>query len=284
MWHLGVPSQLSVAACLGQNLEFAAVRREVKAGMYDFAAYFAAQLFIQVPYVLLLSAFCITFSGYAIANWNIDAFLPSLLVHATFMFTFECFAQLSAVQFRHPLLGMFNVVQFWFASFLFGGFLVPEADTPWPLRAFAYVSPIKYAAKALGNLEFKGTTWEGAVADSSLRGFHCPANTVSCYGATGNQILETMSGSVFQSMQAKDETLKDCCCMLAAALAFKVLFYIVAVTKCYDGKEIKKSLDVPSTSLPLPRLMGAKPVTPKQAFGSEEKVVPVSHVQRSGEP
>jgi len=273
MWHLGVPSQLSVAACLGQNIEFTAVRREIKSGMYDFRAYFVAQLLIQIPYLFLLSTFCIAVSGYAIANWNVDAFLPSLLVHATFMFSFECFAQLSAVLFRHPLLGMFNVVQFWFASFLFGGFLVPEADTPWPLRAFAYISPIKYAAKALGNLEFKGTVWEGAVTDASSKGFHCPATTVACYGATGEQILETMNGSVFRSMQVEGETLKNCCCMLAIALVFKILFYIVAVMKCYDGQDVKKSGVGSLTSTSLPKLMGSKAMTPKQGVESEENVV-----------
>jgi len=189
------------------------------------------------------------------------------------MFSFECFAQLSAVLSLRPLLGMFSVVQFWFASFLFGGFLVPEADTPWPLRAFAYVSPIKYAVKALGNLELTGTVWKGAVTDASLRGFQCPASTVGCYGATGEQILETMSGSIFQSMQAEDEMLKDCCCLLGIALVFKLLFYIVAVTKCYDGKEVKSSALGSSTANPLPKLMGSTPVSPKQAADSEVNVV-----------
>merc|ERR1712032_879654 len=200
-------------------------------------------------------------------------FLPSLLVHATFMFSFECFAQLSAVQFLHPLLGMFNAVQFWFASFLFGGFLVPEADTPWPLRAFAYVSPIKYAAKALGNLEFKGTVWDGAVTDASSRGFYCPGNTVACYGATGEQILDTMRGSAFQNMQVEAETLKDCCCMLAIALGFKILFYMVAVMKCYDGQEVKESGIVTSTPTAWPKLMGSKPLTPKQGAENDKEVV-----------
>jgi len=273
IWHIGVPSQLSVAACLGQNIEFVAVRREIKAGMYDFRAYFVAQLIIQIPYMFLLSIFCIGVSGYVIGNWNFDAFLPSLLVHATFMFAFECFAQLSAVQFLHPLLGMFNVVQFWFASFLFGGFLLPEADTPWPLRAFAYVSPIKYAVKALGNLEFTGTTWEGAVPDSSSRGFQCPASTGACYGATGEQILETMSSSVFTSMQAENEMLKECCCMLGVALVFKVLFYIVAVTKCYGGKEVTSVGLGSATVSPLPKLMGSMPISPKPSVAGEDEVV-----------
>jgi len=182
-----------------------------------------------------------------------DAFFPALPVHAVFMFTFECVAQLYAVQFRHPLLGMFQVVNFWFSCFLFGGFLIPESDTPWPFRIFTYFSPIKYATKALMNLEFKGTTWEGAVSTNSGRGFYCPGNQIACYGATGDQVLETLGSTVAHTAQVESELFHDCMCMLAIALAFKFFYYIVAALKCYEGKEVKqshtKSLALPSMTL-----------------------------------
>merc|ERR1719261_125624 len=187
----------------------------------------------------LLSAVCIGVSGYGMGNWNIDAFFPSFFVHALFMFTFECVAQLYAVQFRHPLLGMFQVVNFWFASFLFGGFLIPESDTPWPFRVFTYFSPIKYATKAFMNLEFKGTEWEGAAPINSGRGFYCPGNPVACYGATGEQVLQTLSETVVRNVTVEDKLFEDCMCMLAVAFAFKLFYYITAVRKCYDGKEVK---------------------------------------------
>merc|ERR1711904_69094 len=114
-------------------------------------------------------------------------------------------AQLYAVQFRHPLLGMFQVVNFWFASFLFGGFLIPESDTPWPFRVFTYFSPIKYATKAFMNLEFKGTEWEGAVSINSGRGFYCPGSPVACYGATGEQVLATLGSSVARNATPDSE-------------------------------------------------------------------------------
>jgi len=226
------------------------VRREIKAGMYSFTSYFIAQLLIQIPYMILLSTFCIGVSGYGMGSWNVDAFLPSLLVHACFMFTFECVAQLYAVQFRHPLLGMFQVVNFWFASFLFGGFLIPESDTPWPFRAFTYISPIKYGTRTLMNLEFKGTEWKGAVAIDSGRGFYCPGNPVACYGATGEQVLETLSQTVARNVTVEDKLIEDCMWMLAIAFAFKLLFYIMAASKCYDGKEVKQHLSDSSSGLP----------------------------------
>jgi hypothetical protein len=256
LWHLGVPAQMSVAMCLGQNLEFASVRREVKAGMYSFSAYFIAQLLFQIPYLLLLSSCCISVSGYAIGNWNIGGFLPSLFVHALFMLTYECVAQFHAVQFSHPLLGMLGVVNFWFASFLFGGFLVPLEDVIWPLRALGYISPIKFALKAMLNLEMKGTTWDGAELHScSDRGFYCPGNPVACFGATGDQVLATLSASVAQNVKVESEILQDCASMLAITALFKLAFYVLALMKCYDGKEVKPKASAPASQGNLPTLL-----------------------------
>jgi len=268
IWHMGVPAQMCLAACLGQNMEFTSVRREIKSGMYAFTSYFVAQLLIQIPYMILLSAFCISVSGYGIGNWNIDAFVPALLVHAMFMFSFECVAQLYAVQFRHPLLSMFQVVNFWFSAFLFGGFLIPEADVPWPFRVFTYVSPIKYGTKALLNLEFKGTQWEGADLIQEAPGFSCPGNPVSCFGATGDQVLWSLGQSVAHNVTVESELFSDCMCLLAIAAAFKLFFYIVALGKCYDGNEVKQNhADLPSS---LPNMLSSKPADAKNAEKSAE--------------
>merc|ERR1712137_839852 len=120
----------SMAAALGQNLEFASIRREVKAGMYRVSAYLASQHLIQLPFIVLLALSVVGVSGYGIANWNPDGFGEVVLVVALFLFSFECAAQFFGVAFRHPLLGLFCVTALWFASFLFAGFLVPEDDVP----------------------------------------------------------------------------------------------------------------------------------------------------------
>merc|ERR1711868_221965 len=90
LWHIGVPAQMSLVACLGQNLEFAAVRREIKAGMYNLGAYFIAQILIQIPMLFIMSLSAIGISGYGIANWNVDAFFVNLLSHTLILFSFEC--------------------------------------------------------------------------------------------------------------------------------------------------------------------------------------------------
>merc|ERR1712087_1011630 len=94
IWHLGVPSMFSMAAALGQNVEFVTIRREVKAGMYRISSYLAAQHLIQLPFILFLSLSVIGVSGYGIGKWNPEGFWAVLLVEALFLFSFECAAQL----------------------------------------------------------------------------------------------------------------------------------------------------------------------------------------------
>lgn len=257
LWHLAVPSAMSLVACLGQNLEFVCVQREVKSGMYKLSTYFLAQFLIQVPFLIILSLSAISLGGYGLANWNGDVFGQVLVIHVLFLLSFESAAQLFAVAFKHPMLGLLNVVSWWFTCFLFGGFLVPEADVPWPLRACTYISPIKFATKAIIFAELHGTKWEGAVLDSSNpRGFACPGGSAECWGATGDQVLESMGSTAWKNLSTEDEFAKDCCMLLAIAAAFKLLYIIVACVRCRGGNVVI----VPKAShqLPLPRALWAQ--------------------------
>lgn len=214
--------------------------------MYRLSAYFVAQLLIQVPFLVVLSAFAITPSGYGVGNWNSDGYLTVLAVHALLLFSFECAAQCFAVQFAHPLLGLFNFINFWFATFLFGGFMVPEKDVIWPLRIFAYVSPMKFATKAIIYAELQGTTFEGAVLDSNkTRGFDCPGSEAGaeCYGATGDQVLRSMAGSFFKHLSPEDEFFKDCGAVLAIAVAFRLLYFAFAAARCSNGNQVVPPLE-----------------------------------------
>jgi hypothetical protein len=99
---------------------------------------------------------------------------------------------------------------------------------------------MKYGIKAFSNLELTGTTWEGAVLhNESKRGFYCPGEPIACYGATGEQILATLRGSFAPNLRVESELEEDLGCILAVAIFFKILFYIVAMMKCYDGREVK---------------------------------------------
>jgi len=244
LWCIGVPAMMSIAACLGQNLEFVSITREVKVGMYSISAYLAAQLMIQIPLLFFLSACAIGPSGYGVGNWNSDAFLIMWLIHTLVLLSFEFAGQLFAVLFAHPLLSMFQVINFWFASFLFAGFLVPEEDTVWPLKAFVYVSPLRYGTKAMVYNEIHGTSWQGAVQNvSSAEGYTCPGHSFhECFGVTGDQVLESMRRIQFKNLTEEDETLQDCLLLLAIACAFKLLYIIFAIQKSYNMRAVKPPL------------------------------------------
>mmetsp|Transcript_1138 Transcript_1138/g.2311 ORF Transcript_1138/g.2311 Transcript_1138/m.2311 type:complete len:674 (+) Transcript_1138:104-2125(+) len=268
LWCIGVPTAMSLAACLGQNLEFVAISREVKAGMYSIAAYLIAQLMIQIPLLFVLSACAIGPSGYGVGKWNGDAFLAMWLVHTLVLLCFECAAHLFAVLFAHPLLGMFHVLSFWFASFLFAGFLVSEEDTIWPLKTFCYISPMRYATKAMVFNEIQGTRWEGAVLDSSSEGYSCPGHSFhQCFGVTGEQVLKSTRTLLFKNLSEKDDTWQDCLLLLAIAGAFKLLYVVVAILRCHS---------TPSVKPPSPVLLGDKLVQ-----GQDAEVVGMSAQQHA---
>lgn len=241
LWCMGVPAMMSIAACLGQNLEFVSIVREVQVGMYSISAYLAAQLMIQIPLLFFLSVCAIGPSGFGLGNWNSEAFPIMWLIHTLVLLNFEFVAQLFAVLFAHPLLGMFQVISFWFASFLFAGFLVPEDDTVWPLKAFVYVSPLRYGTKAMVYNEIHGTSWEGAVRNSSsAEGYSCPGHSFhECFGLTGDQVLDSMRRIQFKNLTAEDENLQDCLLLLAIACAFKLLYMIFAIQKSYNMRAVK---------------------------------------------
>mmetsp|Transcript_14192 Transcript_14192/g.39029 ORF Transcript_14192/g.39029 Transcript_14192/m.39029 type:complete len:654 (-) Transcript_14192:267-2228(-) len=252
LWHMAVPSCLSLVACLGCNLEFVAVRREIKAGMYHRSTYLVAQTMIQIPLMVVLSAAAIGFSGYVVMNWNPDAFFEFLLIHSLFLLSFECAAQLAAVSFNHPLLGMFQVINFWFASFLFGGFLVPEEDVPQPLRVFATLSPIKWATKGAIFAELSESTFEGAVIDpNSESGYSCPdsSNPNECYGVTGLQVLSFMKSTAWKHLTTESELGLDCAILAGIALAFKLLYFVVFALRSWGGLAVRAPDQVSNTHL-----------------------------------
>jgi len=250
LWCIGVPAMMSLAAALGQNLEFVSITREVKGGMYNISAYLTAQLVIQIPLLFFLSACAIGPSGYGLGNWNGDAFPVMWLIHTLVLLSNEFAAQSFAIMFAHPLMGMFQVVSFWFACFLFAGFLVPEDDTAWPLKAFVYISPTRYGVKAMVFNEIQGTTWEGAVADNSTEGYSCPGHSFhECFGVTGDQVLESMRKIQFKSLTAEDETVQDCLLLLAIAAAFKLLYVFIALKRSYSGQAVMPpSAEIQNTS------------------------------------
>jgi len=161
----------------------------------------------------------------------------------------------------------------WIIIRLFGGFLVPEKDTPWPLRACGYLSPLKFASKAVMYAELHGTTFEGAVLDSTQpNGFACPGSApgAECYGATGDQALQSMKNSAFKYLNTEDEFFLDCGIILAIAVAFRLLYFAFAAARCSNSKNqvvppATNSDELPPQSLALGLRAGHEAEEPQPA-------------------
>ncbi|CAE7656472.1 PCS3 [Symbiodinium pilosum] len=198
---------------------------------------------------VLLSAVALTFSGYGMCGWNWHAY-GIMVKHSLTLFIFDCAAQLFAVTFQQPLLGLFQVICLWFASFLFAGVLVPEEDVVWPLRAFAIVSPMKWSIKAIVNAEMYGTTFDGAVLDNSTRGFSRPGvSELECWGVTGEQVLTSISLSIAKNVTPQRELGHDCSILVAIAALFRFAYSSMAALRCRTGKAVKKPKEMSSPKL-----------------------------------
>jgi hypothetical protein len=102
----------------------------------------------------------------------------SRLLFTATMFVFESLAECLAVWIDDPILGMLQFMNVWFASFLFGGFLIPFRDLYWPFTFFYYVRSSIYE-------QFVATTFEPCVN---------PLASAVCTPSTdGSDVLDSMN-------------------------------------------------------------------------------------------
>ena len=82
------------------------------------------------------------------------------------------------------------------------GFMLPAERIFWPVRIWTYALPLRWTVRASAYVLFHDTpSYTGALscnasADASIcsRGFYCPdVPPQQCWGATGPQILESLS-------------------------------------------------------------------------------------------
>ena len=262
MWFIGVPSSLGVIAVFAMNLEFNAIKREVKDGMVRPVAYFISNAILQLPLCFVMGIFAMSVPGYGIAGFNGEAYLAFLCVYSLTLWSFECMAQFFSIQFDNPLLGMLMYMNMWFSAFLFAGVMVPEEDVIWPFRAFCYSLPLRWSLTGMAKVEFSGTTFRGAVpyhagdensTDASLRfpygeedpwttaeiskGFKCDPNVpmLACNGYTGDQVLDSI-GQNYKSIGSENNVFRDTMFIVIIGIVFKLQFLVFMVMKLKSAK------------------------------------------------
>merc|ERR1712066_233609 len=162
------------------------------------ASYLLAQMFVQLP-LLLLIALCSTVpSGFGIGNWSWKAFFRIEAIMWAMLCIYESIAQILAVVLPHPALAALGVVAFWEADFLFMGSFVRGDDLLWTFRMFSYSSLTGKAGRTLLRSELIHHTFSGAVRNPD-GSFSC-TNTLQagCFGITGHEVLESMSQLVIK--------------------------------------------------------------------------------------
>ena len=262
IWIVGVPSNMGVIATYAYNVEFQAIKREARNGMVNPLAYLAANFVLQLPMMLLLAMCAISVGAYGMIAFNGAHYGEILVIYACVAFAFESIAQVLAVAFDNPLLGMLNYMQLWFASFLFCGIFVKVKDIIWPFRILSYILPLRYGFRSMVYEEFIDSTFTGALlcdpkantagdADvdaancmyhsgetGSNDGWVCDNQGGACYGREGWQVLESI-GNEFDVASAQDRTWSDVSILLGVAMGMKIIYMVIMVVKSRQASTIQ---------------------------------------------
>ena len=259
LWLIGVPANLAIIAVYVFNAEYKAVRKEWRNGMTSAGAYLTAKTVIEVPMMIALSVFAMGPSAYGIANFDRAHFGTMVLFYALILWSFECMAQLFAVQFVNPMLGMLSFMNGWFSAFLFAGVMVKTEDVIWPFRLLCYVLPLRWGVQGMLYIEFSGATFAGAEtagcpaaraasppagctyhpALMPADGFRCAGSSQNgCYGSTGRQVLQSMHSN-YEISNATDIVARNFGYLVAIGLAFKLQYFVLLVRRMQACSKIE---------------------------------------------
>lgn len=249
IWCISVPSNAGVIAVYVFNTEFFTIKKEVKNGMVQTLPYLLANSLLQIPVMFLFAIMSISVQEYGMINYNGKHYGQMMLLFALTMYCFESIAQLLAVVFTNPLLGMLQFVNVWFSTFLFCGLFLPIKSIPWPFQIFSYILPFRYTLRSMAYQEYKGTTWSGAELCDPLtdvlcqpEGFKCAPGATYCYGRTGEQILHTLHKS-FDLISPKDYFATDVGILIAIAVVAKLFFIVFMSMKATTESTLHQPSD-----------------------------------------
>merc|ERR1719163_960922 len=243
-WVLALPACMAISTLIGTSRDTVSVIYEIRAGMYKAWSYALSTSLVQIPALLVLS-FSILVCAFAIGGWPFDNYVTSALVFMLHLWSFDSVAQLLAVVFENPVIGMLAFLGYWSSSIVFCGLVFRGEDVVWPFRSFYYALPLKWTFNAMAwdvytPDEFSGATEcvPGDVIDAAAgtvctaAGFYCEGLTTSfgCWGRTGAQVLRTLHMS-YESINAGDDRWLDVGVLLLIVFLMKVGYVVVLWAK-----------------------------------------------------
>jgi ABC-type multidrug transport system ATPase subunit len=231
IWYIAVPSNMGVVAVFALNDEFKSILRESKNGMVSGGSYLLAKTIITLPILFVFALFSLGIPMFAVQDVPKEAFGIMMILFAAVMFVFESLAECLSVWVEDPILGMLQFMNVWFASFLFGGFLIPKRDLYWPFELFYYIMPFNYFVGSSMYEIFTATKFEP-----------CTDITTSavCVDSTnGTEVLAAL-GRVIPLFSTSNQTTQDIGVLLAIGAFYKLL-YVVGVF--YKTSQFTKFVD-----------------------------------------
>ena len=241
-WCLAIPACMSITTLIGTNRDTFSVVYELRAGMYQVWSYVVSTSLVQIPALFLLSV-AVNVCCFGIGNWPWDYFLGYAVAFAITIWVFDSLAQLLAVLFKNPVIGMLAFLGYWSSSIVFCGLVFRATDVVWPFRLFYYMLPLKWMFNVAGYSVYMPSDFSGATictageavtlsSGTSITcpntGFYCAgaATRFGCWGRTGEQVLDTMTLS-YESVGSKDERGFDIGILLLMVVVLKVAYIVV---------------------------------------------------------
>lgn len=230
IWFVGVPSNMGVVAVYALNDEFKSITRETKNGMVSSISYLLAKTVLVIPIMFLFALFASGIPGFALQDMPAQSFGLSIVLWSALIYVFECAAELLAVAFDDPIMGMLQFMNLWFASFLFGGFLIPLKDLFWPFKLFYYIMPYLYYIRSQMYVHFINADWI-ACTDSQ--------NSPVCVDSSdGADVLDGLGKIVF-IISSENHVVADICTLVGIAMCYKLLAVITIIYKSRKVASIK---------------------------------------------
>jgi len=245
-WVLALPACMSISTLIGSNMDNRSVVYEIRAGMYKAWSYAMSTTLVQIPALFIL-AVGINIAAFAVGGWPWDNFLTFSVTITCTLMVFDNLAQLLAVAFVNPVIGMLAFLGFWSSSIVFCGLVFRGEDVVWPFRLFYYVMPLKWTFGSAGYDLFMPSDFSGAeicvpgaeiryaddtVSTCSPVGYYCDGMTSSfgCWGRTGTQVLDTLKMS-YESLSSTDYRGRDLGVLLAMTAALKLGYIFILMKK-----------------------------------------------------
>jgi ABC-type multidrug transport system ATPase subunit len=221
VWFIGMPSNMGLVAVYALNDEFKSLLLEVKNGMISPQSYLLSKFIMVIPIMFIFGTISLLIPGFVIASFPFSAFGLVLILWSCCFYAYESAAEAFAVLSDDVIFGMLNYLSFWFAGFLFGGFLVPEQDLFWPFKFFYYVMPLGYYVRSSTYLIFRDITWD-TCSDFTTQ-------PVCSESSDGDAVLDAF-GRIYPLISSDNQVAKDIIILIAIAAFWKLVYFFTAIS------------------------------------------------------